>query len=51
MSERGEVPADEAVNLVEFFQLERLPRVPVESYYDVVAQMVTSRTGNWATCR
>ena len=38
-----------APDLVDFFQLHRLPRVPVESYYDVVAQMVTNRSGNWAT--
>ena len=37
-----------AQELVEFFQLERMPRVPAEHYYDVVAQMVTRRTGNWA---
>jgi hypothetical protein len=37
-----------AEQLIEFFQLERMPRVPAEHYYDVVAQMITSRTGNWA---
>ncbi len=35
--------------LVEFFQLERAPRVPVENYYDVLAQMVCDRAANWAT--
>ncbi len=34
--------------LTDFFQLERMPRVPAENYYDVVAQMVTNRKGNWA---
>ena len=38
-----------APDLVDFFKLDRLPRVPVESYYDIVAQTVTNRSGNWAT--
>jgi hypothetical protein len=38
-----------AQQLTEFFQLQRMPRVPAESYYDILAQMVTQRTGNWAT--
>ena len=37
-----------AGEIAEFFQLERMPRVPAENYYDVVAQMVTDRSGNWA---
>ncbi len=41
--------ANDAKRLVEFFQLERMPRVPVEHYYDVVAEMLTNRSGNWAT--
>src|SRR5688572_18559967 len=34
--------------LREFFQLDRMPRVAPESYYDVVAQFVTRRSANWA---
>jgi hypothetical protein len=34
--------------LVDFFQLDRMPRVRAEHYYDVVAQMVINRTANWA---
>ena len=34
--------------LIDFFQLGRMPRVPVENYYDVLAQMVCDRGANWA---
>lgn len=37
-----------AEQLIEFFQLERMPCVPAENYYDIVAQTLTNRTGNWA---
>ena len=43
-----ETAAQKADRLVEFFSLERMPRVPVEHYYDVVAQMIRDRSGNWA---
>ena len=39
----------DAKQLIDFFQLERMPRVPVEHYYDIVAEMLTNRSGNWAT--
>lgn len=39
----------EPQQLVEFFRLDRMPRVPVENYYDVLAQMVCDRRANWAT--
>ena len=39
----------QARQLIEFFQLARMPRVPVENYYDVLAQMVCDRAANWAT--
>ena len=40
---------DTARLLTDFFQLERMPRVPVEHYYDVLGEMVTRRTAHWAT--
>lgn len=39
----------DAERLIEYFQLERMPRVPAENYYDILAQMLNDRRGSWAT--
>ena len=43
-NEHSSPSADE---LVAFFELDRLAEVPVDSYYDILAQMITNKTGNW----
>lgn len=36
-----------AEELLHYFELDRIPSVPVDSYYDILAQMVLNRQGNW----
>lgn len=36
-----------AQDLVRFFELDRVPAVPVDSYYDILAQMITRKEAHW----
>ena len=36
-----------AAELVQYFELDRIPSVPVDSYYDILAQMITRKQGHW----
>jgi len=37
----------EAEQLISYFELDRIPAVPVDSYYDILAQMITRKRDNW----
>jgi len=36
-----------ADELIRFFELDRIPAVPVDSYYDILAQMITRKADHW----
>lgn len=36
-----------AIELVSYFELDRIPAVPVDNYYDILAQMITRKQGHW----
>src|SRR5688572_28517214 len=40
---------EQAQRLIEYFKLDKMPLVPPEHYYDIAAQMIRDRAGNWAT--
>ena len=44
----SETGAQRRDRYIEDFALERMPRVPPEHYYDVVAQMINARAASWA---
>jgi len=35
--------------LIDFFEINNIPQVPVDNFYDILAQMINNKTGSWLT--